>query len=66
MSCVNRNPSLFDGVVLTAPFLNLQVLKDENQALTQSDWLEFGKWDNLIEADAMEKICPYSQIVSLT
>lgn len=62
MAMVNRNPSLLDGIILSAPFLNLKTLQDETQALTQSDWLEFGQWDNPIEAEVLEQICPLTHI----
>lgn len=62
MSMVNQNPGLLDGVVLSAPFLNLKTLEDETQALSQSDWLEFGQWTNPIEAEVLNQLCPLSQL----
>jgi protease II len=65
---VNREPQLFDTVILTNAFLNVyETLMDPTLSLTQHEWDEYGNpYQSTTTAAAIQSYCPVTSIPSAT
>jgi protease II len=63
---VNRQPQLFDAVILTNAFLNVYAtLMDPALPLTQHEWDEYGNpYQSAAAAAAIQSFCPVASIPS--
>jgi oligopeptidase B len=65
-AAVNMNPSLFDAISLTNPFLDvLNAMKDKSHYLTEHEWDEFGDPINDPRAfSSIQNYCPFHNLKS--
>jgi protease II len=63
-SAVNLNPSTFQGIHLSVPFLAIKAsLMNSNQPLSKSDYIEFGDPSEGREyIEAISRLCPFTNL----